>query len=122
MLRVLNNKKSLENQKEEFLRWLKQQGVHSEIRNIIDDLLFGGFAGYQNDAVKHQQDKYTIGEIEFVNRTRQEHSFHSSNGSYNKKLPRRYKVQNLRLPSMGTFCGTWTGKRNQKARRRTEDQ
>jgi hypothetical protein len=67
MLRaVLNNKKSLENQKEEFLRWLKQHDVHSRIGNMYHELLFVGFAGYQNDAVKHQEDKYTLAEIEFV--------------------------------------------------------
>ena len=67
MLRaVLNNQKSLENQKEEFLRWLKQHGVHGRIGSMYHDLLFGGFAGYQNDAVKHQEDKYTPAEIEFI--------------------------------------------------------
>jgi hypothetical protein len=67
MLRaVLNNQKSLENQKEEFLRWLKQHDVHGRIGSMYHDLLFGGFAGYQNDAVKHQEDKYTPAEIEFV--------------------------------------------------------
>jgi hypothetical protein len=67
MLRaVLSNQKSLENQKEEFLRWLKQHDVHGRIGSMYHDLLFGGFAGYQNDAVKHQEDKYTPAEIEFV--------------------------------------------------------
>jgi hypothetical protein len=63
---VLNNKKSLENQKDEFLRWLKTHGVHVHIGGMYHDLLFGRFAGYQNDAVKHQEDKYTAAEVEFV--------------------------------------------------------
>lgn len=63
---VLNNQKSLENQKEEFLRWLKRHDVHGRIGSMYHDLLFGGFAGYQNDAVKHQEDRYTPAEIEFV--------------------------------------------------------
>jgi hypothetical protein len=63
---VLNNGKTLENQKEEFLGWLKQRGVHAQIRNMYHTLLFGGFAAYQNDAVKHQEDDYTPAEVEFV--------------------------------------------------------
>lgn len=63
---VLNNQRSLENQKDEFLRWLKKHDVHVQIGNMYHDLLFGGFAAYQNDAVKHQEDKYTPAEIEFV--------------------------------------------------------
>ena len=63
---VLNNQKTLENQKEEFLRWLKLHDVHSHIGNMYHGLLFGGFARYQNDAVKHQEDKYTLAEVEFV--------------------------------------------------------
>jgi hypothetical protein len=67
MLQVaLNNQKSLENQKQEFLRWLKQHDVHTQIGNTYHDLLFGGFAKYQNDAVKHQEDQYTQAEVEFV--------------------------------------------------------
>jgi hypothetical protein len=63
---VLNNLKSLENQKDEFLRWLKIKGVHSHIGGMYHDLLFGRFAGYQNDAVKHQEDQYMQAEVEFV--------------------------------------------------------
>lgn len=63
---VLNNQRSLENQKEEFLRWLKQHDVHSSIGNMYHNLLFVGFANYQNDAVKHQEDRYTPAEVEFV--------------------------------------------------------
>ncbi len=63
---VLNNQKSLENQKDEFLRWLKAHDVHAQIREMYHDLLFGGFAGYQNDAVKHREDQYILAEVEFV--------------------------------------------------------
>lgn len=67
MLRsVLNNEKSLENQKEEFLRWLAQHDAHSHIAGMYNELLFNRFAKYQNDAVKHQEDKYTAAEIEFA--------------------------------------------------------
>jgi hypothetical protein len=63
---VLNNQRSLENQKEEFLRWLSAHDAHSQIRNMYHDLLFGKFAQYQNDAVKHNEDKYTVAEVEFM--------------------------------------------------------
>ena len=67
MLRaILKNGKSLENQKQEFLSWLKANDAHSQIGNIYHDLLFGKFAPYQNDAVKHNEDKYTIAEVEFM--------------------------------------------------------
>lgn len=33
---------------------------------MYHDLLFGGFAQYQNAAVKHQEDQYTQAEVEFV--------------------------------------------------------
>lgn len=63
---VLNNQRSLENQKEEFLRWLNDHGVHVHIGGMYHDLLFGGFTRYQNDAVKHQENQYTQAEVEFV--------------------------------------------------------
>jgi hypothetical protein len=67
MLRaILKNSKSLENQKQEFLSWLKASDAHNQIGNIYHDLLFGKFAPYQNDAVKHNEDKYTVAEVEFM--------------------------------------------------------
>jgi hypothetical protein len=63
---VLNNEKSLENQKEEFLRWLKHHDAHNQIAGMYHELLFNHFAKYQNDAVKHREDKYTPAEVEFV--------------------------------------------------------
>lgn len=66
MLQVtLNNGRALENQKDEFLGWLKQHGVHAQIRNMYQTLL-AYFTSYQNDAVKHGEDEYTEVEVEFV--------------------------------------------------------
>ena len=66
MLRaVLNNQKSLENQKEALLPWLAAQGAHSQIVTMYSVLL-AHFALYQNEAVKHKEDTYTPAEIEFV--------------------------------------------------------
>lgn len=62
---VLNNGKTLEHQKDEFLSWLKVRDVHAQIRNMYHSL-FAGFAAYQNDAVKHHEDEYTQVEVEFV--------------------------------------------------------
>ena len=62
---VLNNNKPLEKQKEHILRWLAAHGAHNQIVNMSSDLL-NKFALYQNDAVKHQEDKYTPAEVEFV--------------------------------------------------------
>jgi len=65
LLRILlGNKKSLDNQKEPFLRWLKEQGAHPQVRNMFHDLL-ARFAQYQNDAVKHGDD-WSYFEIEFM--------------------------------------------------------
>ncbi len=65
MLRaVLNNRKNLENQKEEFLRWMAKD-AHSQIVNMYSDVL-ARLAQYQNDAVKHNEDQYTLAEVEFT--------------------------------------------------------
>jgi len=67
MLRaVLKNERSLEKQKDDFLRWLKSHDAHGQIGGMYHSLLFSYFAKYQNDAVKHQEDKYTSAEIEFI--------------------------------------------------------
>jgi hypothetical protein len=63
---VLNNTKSLENQKVEFLQWLTKNDAHTQIRNMFHDLLFNKFATYQNEAVKHHEDDYTSAEVEFL--------------------------------------------------------
>lgn len=61
---VLNNRKTLENQKEALLRWLEQHGVHKQIINMYQTLL-SQFSQYQNDAVKHAE-SYSPSEIEFM--------------------------------------------------------
>jgi len=62
---VLGNQKSLENQKDELLPWLRCKGLHTHVVNMYHGLLFGGFAMYQNDAVKHGE-RYAPQEIEFM--------------------------------------------------------
>lgn len=65
LLRILlGNKKSLENQKEPLLRWLKERGAHPQVINMFHDLL-ARFTQYQNDAVKHG-DNWSCSEIEFM--------------------------------------------------------
>jgi hypothetical protein len=65
MLRaVLSNQKSLENQREEALKWLASHKIHAHIVNMYNDLITK-FASYQNDAVKHNE-KYSPAEIEFM--------------------------------------------------------
>jgi hypothetical protein len=62
---VLGNQKSLENQKDELLSLLRSKGLHTHVVNMYHSVLFGGFAMYQNDAVKHGE-KYAPQEIEFM--------------------------------------------------------
>lgn len=62
---MLGNKKSLENQKQILLPWLQQRGLHQQVVNMYDSLLFGHYAAYQNDAVKHGE-KYSNEEVEFM--------------------------------------------------------
>jgi hypothetical protein len=63
--KVLRNSKSLEKQKPALLPWLKAQGLHQQIINMYESLLFGPYAIYQNDAVKHKEAFAAI-EIEFM--------------------------------------------------------
>ncbi len=62
---VIGNKKSLENQQKELLSWLKQRGIHQEVVNLYNQLLFGQYCMYQNDAVKHNE-AFSKDEIEFM--------------------------------------------------------
>jgi hypothetical protein len=62
---VLQNQKSLENQKDTLLPWMKSRGLHAHVTGMYHDLLFKHFALYQNDAVKHGE-KYSPQEIEFM--------------------------------------------------------
>lgn len=61
---ILKNQKSLENQKENLLRWLKEKGLHTQVVNLYQNLL-NTYQKYQNDAVKHNED-YSLYEIEFM--------------------------------------------------------
>ena len=62
---VLGNQKSLENQKDVLLPWMKAKGLHANVTGMYNDLLFKHFAIYQNDAVKHGE-KYSLQEVEFM--------------------------------------------------------
>lgn len=62
---VLHNKKSLENQQKELLTWLKERGIHQEVVNLYNQLLFGQYCMYQNEAVKHNE-AFSHDEIEFM--------------------------------------------------------
>lgn len=62
---VLRNSKSLENQQGELGKWLKGKGVHQQVINLHNQLLFGNFRQYQNDAVKHAGE-YQEQDIEFM--------------------------------------------------------
>jgi dsDNA-binding SOS-regulon protein len=56
---LLENQKSLENQKEILLPWMKAKGLHANVISMYHDLLFKHFAIYQNDTVKHGE-KYSF--------------------------------------------------------------
>jgi hypothetical protein len=62
---VLHNKKSLENQQKELLIWLNERGIHQEVVNLYNQLLFGQYCMYQNEAVKHNE-AFSHDEIEFM--------------------------------------------------------
>lgn len=62
---VLDNKKSLENQERELLKWIKARGAHQQVVNMYKQLLFGPYSRYQNDAVKHGE-QYSEDEAEFM--------------------------------------------------------
>ena len=63
--KILENTKSLENQKPVLLPWLKAHGLHQQVVNMYESLLFGPYAIYQNDAVKHTE-RYSPVEVEFM--------------------------------------------------------
>lgn len=62
---VLRNKKSLENQQNELLAWIKARSVHQQVANMYHQLLFGPYSTYQNEAVKHGE-QYSEKEAEFM--------------------------------------------------------
>lgn len=62
--KVLNNQKSLENQKSYLLPWLKGKGLHSQVVNLYEKLL-STYQNYQNNAVKHNE-AFSFDEVEFM--------------------------------------------------------
>lgn len=62
---ILGNDKSLENQKSELGNYFINKGVNKEISNFYTNLVFGFFATYQNNKVKHN-DLFNDIEIDFV--------------------------------------------------------
>lgn len=62
---ILNNDKSLENQKSELGRFLKGKGVSTEIRTLYTDKIMDFYTSYQNNNVKHQ-DNYKDIEVDFI--------------------------------------------------------
>ena len=63
--KVLNNQKSLENQKE-LDSWLEKHGVHKQIRNLYGQMLFNQFATLQNVVAKHGDVELLPDEIEYL--------------------------------------------------------
>ena len=63
--KTLGNRKSLEHQRSALLPWLKERGLHQQVVNMYEGLLFGPYAGYQNQAVKHNEE-YSLVEVEFM--------------------------------------------------------
>lgn len=62
---LLKNRKSLENQKAPLSDWLEAHGVHKQVQNMYASMLFGPYAMYQNEAVKHG-DKSSPVEVEYM--------------------------------------------------------
>lgn len=63
--RILGNKKSLENQEQPLLKWIKVHDIHQQVANMYKQLLFGPYRIYQNQAVKHGEE-YSEKEAEFM--------------------------------------------------------
>lgn len=61
---ILGNPKSLENQKDDLLRWLDKRKKHQGIIKLYQQLLYH-YCTYQNDAVKHNE-AFFEDEIEFM--------------------------------------------------------
>lgn len=61
---ILNNQKSLENQKTFILPWIKDKGLHDDAVNLYEKLL-STYVNYQNKAVKHNE-AFSLDEVEFM--------------------------------------------------------
>jgi hypothetical protein len=62
--KILKNQKSLENQNNHLLPWLREKGLHSQVVNLYGKLL-STYQDYQNDAVKHNE-AFSLDEVEFM--------------------------------------------------------
>jgi len=62
---LLKNRKSLENQGAPLAKWLEAHSVHKQVQNMYGSLLFGPYAMYQNDAVKHGDESSPV-EVEYM--------------------------------------------------------
>jgi len=62
---LLKNRRTLENQKAPLAEWLEAHGVHKQVQNMYASMLFGPYAMYQNEAVKHG-DKSSPVEVEYM--------------------------------------------------------
>jgi hypothetical protein len=63
---ILENTKSLENQKKDLNTWLESHKVHVQTKNLYSQLLFGPYSIFQNDAAKHGDEEILIEEIEYM--------------------------------------------------------
>ncbi len=61
---IFNNRKSLENQRDQLLPWLKNKNLHTQVVNLYEKLL-RAYEIYQNDAVKHNE-AFSVHEVEFM--------------------------------------------------------
>lgn len=61
---LLKNQKSLENQRENLLRFLKNKNINQEIIDMYNTII-SQYTKYQNENVKHNE-KLSEGEIEFI--------------------------------------------------------
>lgn len=62
---ILNNQKSLENQRNELGNFLYSKGVSIEINNFYNNIVTSFFTSYQNNNVKHQT-LYKDIEVDFI--------------------------------------------------------
>lgn len=61
---VLNNSKTLENNKTLILSWIAAKGLNKQVTNLYEKLI-QMYSDYQNNVVKHNE-KFSFDEIEFM--------------------------------------------------------
>lgn len=62
---ILNNDKTLENQKSDLGSFLQNRGITPELRNLFNTIIFDRFCRYQNNNVKHN-DGFEEKEVDFL--------------------------------------------------------